>query len=151
MDYSLQKATELGVTDIHPVVSDRVEVKLEGKRLHKRMQHWQGVIISACEQSGRAIVPGLADPLELMEWSGNKGTTLRLVLDPRSDQALSSQSIGDNRVELLVGPEGGFSDSELESLSVTGVRAVSLGPRVLRTETAGPAAIAILQAVAGDC
>ncbi len=151
MDYSLQKATELGVTDIHPVVSDRVEVKLEGKRLQKRMQHWQGVIISACEQSGRAIVPGLADPLELMEWSGNKGTTLRLVLDPRSDQALSSQSIGDNRVELLVGPEGGFSDSELESLSVTGVRAVSLGPRVLRTETAGPAAIAILQAVAGDC
>jgi 16S rRNA (uracil1498-N3)-methyltransferase len=151
MDYSLQKATELGVTDIHPVVSDRVEVKLEGKRLQKRMQHWQGVIISACEQSGRAVVPGLADPLELMEWSGNKGTTLRLVLDPRSDQALSSQIISDNRVELLVGPEGGFSDSELESLSVTGVRAVSLGPRVLRTETAGPAAIAILQAVAGDC
>jgi 16S rRNA (uracil1498-N3)-methyltransferase len=151
MDYSLQKATELGVSGFQPVISDRVEVKLDEKRLRKRMQHWQGVIISACEQSGRAVVPDLATPLGLGPWMGNKGSAARYLLDPESDQALSQQLFDNNQVELLVGPEGGFTEGELTALARAGVLPVSLGPRVLRTETAGPAAIAILQALAGDC
>jgi 16S rRNA (uracil1498-N3)-methyltransferase len=150
MDYSLQKATELGVFCIQPVISSRVEVRLDDKRQAKRLSHWQGVVISACEQSGRATVPEVKPPLSLEQWLAAVDEYPRLVLDPAAVIKMSSFSITGNAVSILVGPEGGFTDEELERVRSVGVTAVSFGPRILRTETAGPAAIAVLQSIAGD-
>ena len=150
MDYCLQKATELGVFCIQPVTSRRVEVRLDEKRQAKRLTHWRGVVISACEQSGRALVPEVKIPLSLDEWAGSADVHQRLVLDPAAALGMSSVPITGGSVSVLVGPEGGFSNKEMEDLQAKGVTAVGLGPRVLRTETAGPVAIAVLQAVVGD-
>jgi 16S rRNA (uracil1498-N3)-methyltransferase len=150
MDYSLQKATELGVYCIQPVISHRVEVRLDEKKQAKRLVHWQGVVISACEQSGRAFLPGVKVPVPLAEWLAAADESTRLVLDTAATTRLTSLSIEDQDVSILVGPEGGFSNREMEAMQAGGVTAVSLGPRVLRTETAGPAAIAVLQAGRGD-
>ena len=150
MDYSIQKAVELGVSCIQPVNSSRVEVRLDGKRLAKRMAHWQRVVISACEQSGRAVVPAVLTPVSLNEWLAESGESARLVLDPLATIKLSSGPKLDETASLLVGPEGGFSAEEMERICSAGVTAVTLGARVLRTETAGPAAIAVLQAIYGD-
>jgi len=150
MDYSLQKATELGVYCIQPVTSRRVEVHLDKKRLSKRLAHWQGVVISACEQSGRAVVPEVRSPLSLAEWAAELDDCQRLVLDPAAGLKLSSLPIVGHAISVLVGPEGGFDSKELDDVQAMGVTPVSLGTRILRTETAGPAAITILQAGAGE-
>jgi len=150
MDHSLQKATELGVFRIQPVISSRVEVRLDDKRQARRLSHWQGVVISACEQSGRATVPEVQAPLSLEQWLVAIDAYPRLVLDPAAEIKMSSLSITGGAVSILVGPEGGFTDGELERVRSGGVTAVSFGPRILRTETAGPASIAVLQAIAGD-
>ncbi len=149
MDTSLQKSTELGVHAIQPVFTERTEVRLAGARLDKRQEHWRGVLIAACEQSGRARIPVLHDALSLDDWLAGAPAEHRLVLAPGAERALASvQPRG--TVELLVGPEGGLSEAELRRLTLGGCTAVSLGPRILRTETAGPAALAVLQTVAGD-
>lgn len=150
MDYSLQKATELGVFCIQPLISRRVEVRLDDKRQAKRLAHWQGVVISACEQSGRAVVPEVRLPQSFAEWLSVADDSLRLILDPTAQVQLSSFSSEEQAVSILVGPEGGFTDEEIAQAQASGVTAVSLGPRVLRTESAGPAAIAVLQVAAGD-
>jgi len=150
MDYSLQKATELGVHRIQPVNSQRVEVRLDEKRKAKRLAHWQAVVISACEQSGRAVVPEVLQPCSLNDWLAVTDLSPSLILDPGAEMKLSAFSDVTQAMSLLVGPEGGFTKSELEHAKALGVKAVSLGPRVLRTETAGPVAIALLQAIAGD-
>ena len=150
MDYSLQKATELGVFCIQPVISSRVEVRLDDKRQAKRLAHWQRVVISACEQSSRATVPGVNAPLSLDQWMAGVDASPRLVLEPAAVTKMSSFSLTDEAVSILVGPEGGFTGEEMEKLLSGGVTAVSFGPRILRTETAGPAAIAVLQSIAGD-
>jgi 16S rRNA (uracil1498-N3)-methyltransferase len=150
MDLTLQKATELGVSAIRPLLTERVEVKLDQKRTEKRMVHWRGVVISACEQSGRAKVPEVFSPGSLDDWLALESDAQRLVLEPQAEQSLAGQTFSNGQLELLVGPEGGFSENELRKLKIGGVKAVSLGPRVLRTETAGPAAIAVLQSIAGD-
>lgn len=150
MDHSLQKATELGVFRIQPVISQRVEVRLDEKRRARRMAHWRGVVISACEQSGRAVVPEVQAPVPLLNWLTESDGSQRLVLEPSAKTRLSSFHFTGSAVSILVGPEGGFSSEEAGALKAGGLTAVSLGPRVLRTETAGPAAIAVLQAVAGD-
>lgn len=150
MDYVLQKATELGVFCIQPLLSQRVEVLLDAARQEKRMLHWQGVVTSACEQSGRAIVPEVKSPLSLADWLGAADFPVSLVLDPLAGKRLSGVAIEGNPVAVLVGPEGGFTDEEVKAAREQGLQAVSMGPRVLRTETAGPAAIAVLQASSGD-
>ena len=150
MDYCLQKATELGVFCIQPVTSRRVEVHLDEKRRAKRLAHWQAVVVSACEQSGRAVVPEVKPPLSLGEWMAVTDVNPRLVLDPTADTRLSSVSTLNGVVSIVAGPEGGLNGKEMEQAQQMGVTPVSLGPRVLRTETAGPAAIAILQATSGD-
>jgi len=150
MDYCLQKATELGVSSIQALLTERVEVRLVEKRLARRMTHWRGVITSACEQSGRATVPRLFPPVPLHDWQASDTCAMRLVLDPRAGSSLSSRTFNAMAVELLIGPEGGLSEAELKGLETAGVARVCLGPRILRTETAGPAAIAVLQAMAGD-
>jgi 16S rRNA (uracil1498-N3)-methyltransferase len=150
MDYSLQKATELGVAAVRPLFTERTEVRLDGERLERRMAHWRGVLVAACGQSGRGRVPDLLPALGLGDWLETPAAGPRLVLAPAAERPLAAVTLTDPVAELLVGPEGGFSDRELAGLGVGGCEAVSLGPRVLRTETAGPAAIAVLQSLWGD-
>lgn len=148
MDYTLQKAVELGVAAIRPLFCERSVVRLDGKRLAKRMAHWQGVIESACEQSGRTRLPELQPAItgtELTLDNGREG----LFLEPESKHGLEGLR-ADRPVTLAVGPEGGFSKSELAYLRATGFRGMRMGPRILRTETAGVAALAVLQALWGD-
>ena len=150
MDLILQKATELGVARILPVDSERSEVKLDAQRAAKRLAHWREVVVSACEQSGRAVVPEVLAPQPLAQ-----GAALRegrgFLLDPFAERTLSS--LRDEPLSactLAVGPEGGWSPRDREQLLAAGYQGLRLGPRVLRTETAGIAAIAALQAIAGD-
>ena len=150
MDYSLQKATELGVTALQPLFTERVEVRLEASRLEKRMAHWRAVIQAACGQCGRATVPVLKTPLGLEKWLQVPAPGLRLVLTPDAGLSISALEPPAVCVELLVGPEGGLSEREHERCARSGVLGISMGPRILRTETAGPAAIAVLQALFGD-
>lgn len=152
MDYSLQKATELGVAEIQPLLTERVEVKLDQKRLQNRMQHWQGIIISACEQSGRAVLPKLHPPISLQDYLNQNQSIPSLVLALAADQSLGEclQQLRTGPVAILIGPEGGFSEAEIKACTVAGIKSVALGQRILRTETAGPAAIAICQYVLGD-
>lgn len=149
MDLTLQKCTELGAAAFQPIISERTEVKLRPEKVAKRMAHWRSVMISACEQSGRAVVPELAEPVSYTTWLQRPANGVRCMLSPAAEQPLTMVEPG-NRLELLVGPEGGFSEAELAAARLAAVREASIGPRVLRTETAGPAALAILQAAYGD-
>lgn len=150
MDYSLQKATELGVAAVRPLFTERTDVRLAGSRLDRRVAHWRGVLIAACGQCGRGRVPELLPPLTLVDWLDAPATAQRLVLAPVAERPLAAVNPGGAGAELVVGPEGGWSERELAALAAAGCEAVSLGPRVLRTETAGPAAITVLQALWGD-
>lgn len=150
MDLSLQKATELGVSAVQPLFSERTEVRLPNERLERRSEHWQRVMAAACEQCGRARVPTLLEPLGLDEWLAMGSAQARVVLEPAADAPLASLALDQAEVAVVVGPEGGFSEREMKLFQLAGVRAFRLGPRILRTETAGPAAIAILQSLYGD-
>ena len=151
MDWILQKATELGIASVYPVQSDRSEVKLEGERATKRLAHWRSVVVSACEQSGRAHVPDVAaaQPLEALV-RGALPSTRRFLLDPEADKAIATMATIDGDCVLAVGPEGGWSPRDRQALHAAGFEGLRLGPRILRTETAGIAAIAALQARFGD-
>lgn len=149
MDQTLQKCTELGATAFRPVFSERVEVRLRGDKLTKRLEHWRSVVVSACEQSGRALVPTVHPPVGLLEWVQAESATGRFVLAPGADIPLSRIPMPQD-IELAVGPEGGFSSTEMAHMVAGGVAEASLGPRILRTETAAPAALAVLQAMKGD-
>ena len=153
MDLILQKATELGVAAVHPAWSQRSEVKLDGARAGKRLAHWRSVVTSACEQSGRARVPEVPAPVALSQALAALPTpSLRLILDPEGTRALSHLQAGADRpVVVAIGPEGGWSPLDLEQLRANGFEGMRLGPRILRTETAGLAVLAALQACYGDC
>jgi 16S rRNA (uracil1498-N3)-methyltransferase len=148
MDWVVQKATELGVADITPLVTERTELKLRGERADKKRAHWQQVAISACEQCGRNRVPGIAGPASLADWLAICDAELRLVLHHRADPAPAVAAPGS--AALLVGSEGGLSDTEIAMAEAAGFVSMRLGPRVLRTETAPLAALAIIQARWGD-
>lgn len=150
MDYTLQKATELGVTHIIPVFTQRTMVSLKGERLEKRQQHWQGVVRSACEQCGRNRVPVIKTALDLTEYLQQKIVGTKLLLDPLAESSLQSISTPDSRTHLLIGPEGGLDDNERELALSKGYLGIRLGPRVLRTETAAVTCIAAMQALWGD-
>ena len=152
MDWILQKATELGVARIVPIVTERTEVKLDGERADRRMAHWHGVIASACEQCGRNRLPGLEAPQAMDRWLATLGDSpaLRLALLPDGDAGLRQFPQMDNGAILAVGPEGGFTANDVTLLTQAGFRGLRLGPRILRTETAGVAALAALQAMFGD-
>ena len=149
MDWILQKATELGVAAVRPVHSERSEVKLEGDRAGKRVAHWRSVLVSACEQCGRARVPMLVAPLPLRDAVADLPPVPRFLLDPAATQAIAGLPAMQDCV-LAVGPEGGWSARDRDALREAGFNGLRLGPRVLRTETAGIAAIAALQSLAGD-
>jgi len=151
MDLILQKATELGVSCIAPVVTERTEVKLDGERVEKKMQHWRGVLASACEQCGRARLPQILEPQSLAHFAAGDGSRRRFVLDPDAGQTLAAVAIAmEDSVSLLVGPEGGLSERDLAAVRAARYEGLKLGPRILRTETAGLAAIAALNALYGD-
>lgn len=151
MDFILQKATELGVQRIVPLLTERTEVKLVGERSERRMAHWRAVISSACEQSGRTRLPELSAPMTLVGWAAalDDGSGMRLSLDPRATNTPRSLATL-SAATLVIGPEGGLSAKDLAVVELAGFRGMRLGPRILRTETAGLAAIAALQAVHGD-
>lgn len=152
MDFVVQKAVELGVTRIQPLETARSVVRLSGARAERRVEHWRQVAVSACEQCGRNRVPEIAAILDLRHWLGRpagENENARLLLDPAAAGRLREWG-GQTRFVLLTGPEGGLSDDEAAAARAAGFAGVSLGPRILRSETAGPAALAALAALQGD-
>lgn len=150
MDMVLQKSVELGVHEITPLITERCGVKLSPDRWLKKHQQWQKIIIGACEQCGRNLLPTLHQPLELNQWFNQSTNQLRLTLHPRAEKNIRHLSIPHQGVRLLIGPEGGFSDQEIYQTEQSGFHTVQLGPRILRTETTALAAITSLQALFGD-
>ena len=151
MDLAIQKAVELGVTSITPVLTDHCVVRLDDDKKDTRHLHWERVIRSACEQSGRIWLPPLERPTPLYGWlEGQSPIGLSLILDPTAPGGLASLLPTENRITLLIGPEGGFSDPEREAAGRAGFQAVRLGPRILRTETAVITAMSCCQALWGD-
>jgi len=151
MDTVMQKATELGVHRLQPVQTGRSVVRLDAERAEARREHWQRIVISACEQCGRSILPEvlparpLGEALQLLAPG-----TVGLTLDPRGSAGLDELVGTSSTVALAIGPEGGFTDEEVQTLIKAGFRGLRLGPRILRTETAPLAALAILQFARGD-
>lgn len=158
MDLVIQKAVELGVTQITPLITERCGVKLSEERWNKRLQHWQAVIISACEQCGRNILPMINEPCLLTDWlahfkqDGFTRSGIQLVLTPEGKQKLTTvlSDTADRDITLLIGPEGGLSEIEVQLAKQGGFIDVCLGPRVLRTETAGIAGVTAIQCILGD-
>lgn len=150
MDYTLQKAVELGVNKITPLFTERCGVKLSGERLAKKHQQWQKIVISACEQCGRCMVPEVAQPILLTQWFAQESSALKLNLHPKAHHSIMTLKAQAHHVRLLIGPEGGLSDDEINQANDAEYRDVLLGPRVLRTETAALTAITALQCRFGD-
>jgi 16S rRNA (uracil1498-N3)-methyltransferase len=149
MDWVVQKATELGVSSLSPVFTERTEVKLGGDRADKKLHHWHQVAISACEQCGRNRLPAISPPTGLQSWLETTSAECRYVLNHGASDSRSADAAPAS-IALLSGPEGGLSAAEIEIAEQAGYRQLALGPRVMRTETAPLAAIAILQAHWGD-
>lgn len=155
MDFTIQKAVELGVTLIQPITSQRSVVKLSTERAEKRTQHWQNIAISACEQSGRAVVPNVLAPLSFSQYFAKNTkkedeSILKITLAPTATKDLKSLPQTSYHIQLLIGAEGGLSDDEILLSQRNGFEAITLGKRILRTETAGLAAIASIQTLWGD-
>ena len=149
MDFAIQKAVELGVTEITPLFTERCGVKLDGERLQKRNEQWQKIAISACEQSGRSIVPTVHPAISLQQWLAQQTKELKLTLHPRASDTIKTLTAS-SHIRLIIGPEGGFTDLEMTQTSDAGFTGIQLGPRVLRTETAALTAISALQLQFGD-
>lgn len=152
MDWIVQKTVELGVTAIQPVAAKRSVVKLDGDRARKRIAHWQEVAVSACEQCGRNLVPEVMPLVQLDQYFAAPAAAgeHRFLLAPGADQRLREMPAPEGRITLLIGPEGGFDEAESLGAHRAGFAPLQLGPRVLRTETAGLAAIAAIMALWGD-
>ena len=152
MDLIVQKATELGVAAIQPVLTVRSVVRLDAKSTARKLLRWRGIVIAACEQCGRARLPVIAAPLPVLEWLAKPAPAglRRLQLAVDAAESLGAAVMGADTIELLIGPEGGLDDEEREAATRAAYRRCSLGPRVLRTETAAIAALALLQGIAGD-
>lgn len=150
MDFTLQKSVELGVNTITPIFTERCGVKLNGERLEKKREQWQKIVISACEQSGRCTVPVVEQAIYLDQWLEQESKALKLNLHPKAQHSIMGLPIENQRVRLLIGPEGGLSDDEIARANDADFKDVLLGPRVLRTETAALTAITALQCRYGD-
>lgn len=156
MDYTLQKSVELGVNTITPLFSSRCTVKLSGERLAKKISQWQKIVISACEQSGRCIVPIVQPAISLEQWLTQKTTALKLNLHPKAQYSIMGMpdtafsDLQKKSIRLLIGPEGGLNNTEILAANQHNFLDVLLGPRVLRTETAALTALTALQCRFGD-
>jgi len=150
MDFVLQKSVELGVHSVTPLWTNRSQVQLSGKRLEKRLSHWRGVIKSACEQSGRVILPQLNNAVNLQDWHClEQPQRLQLVLDPTASLHLTDIRPA-TVIQVLIGPEGGLDDEEIRKAEEHGFQRIRLGPRILRTETAALATLTAVQTLWGD-
>ena len=150
MDYTVQKCVELGITAIQPLITQRSVVRLTSERADKRVAHWQTVAAAACEQCGRNLLPQILPVQPLMKWLGTPADGARYLLSPHAATRLRELERPQNAVTLLVGPEGGWNADETRAALGAGFTPLTLGPRVLRTETAAVAALAAMQAVWGD-
>lgn len=154
MDFTIQKAVELGIADIYPLTSVRCNVKLDDKRQDKKVQSWQKIAAAACEQCGRAVVPVVHPIMSAEEFCRSCTSQVKFTLDPYSTLRITDLSLnpaaGQNSVTLLIGPEGGFEPEEVQTATQCGFAAVQLGPRILRTETAALVALSILGSKFGD-
>lgn len=149
MDYTVQKAVELGVTAIIPLHTERTAIRLDNERVARRLDHWQKVIVAACEQSGRNRLPVLLPVASLADWLARPEGGLKLLLRAGAETPLADAPRASG-VTLLIGPEGGLAETEVVAAKRSGYMPVALGPRILRTETAALAAIAVLQSLYGD-
>lgn len=154
MDFIMQKSVELGVTEITPLMTERCDVKLSSDRLEKKMEHWKNIIISATEQSGRAVLP-LLHPVIMFHESVQQNTnSFSLLLTPSANKTISVVGadlvLAQSTIAIFIGPEGGFSENEITLAEKQNIHVVNLGKRILRTETASLAVIASLQALRGD-
>lgn len=150
MDFTIQKAVELGITEITPLFTERCGVKLKGERLEKKHQQWQKIAISACEQSGRAVVPKIHFPIDLQSFLQQKTDDIKLNLHPRATTTVKSLIAPQTGIRFIIGPEGGLNDAEIEQSLDAGFEEIQLGPRVLRTETAALTLLSALQLQFGD-
>lgn len=150
MEWVIQKAVELGVTSITPLFTAHCVVKLDPVRLAKKHAQWQAIAISACEQSGRNQLPIIHSACFLDDYLQACDATIKLVLHPDSAKAWRDYTFSTADIALLIGPEGGLSDDEVEQAQTHGFQSLSLGPRILRTETAAIAALSVLQSISGD-
>ena len=148
MDWAIQKATELGVAEITPLFTERCEVRLNDERMQKRLEHWQQIAISACEQCGRSKVPVIHAPQSLKDWQASIEADLKLLLHPVA-QPLTEHATP-STLAFLIGPEGGLTEKEVAQASAHGFQPARLGPRVLRTETAPVVALSVAQQLWGD-
>lgn len=149
MDIAIQKSVELGVAEITPLYTERGDVRLKGEREERKWQHWLAVAASACEQCGRATLPVIHAPMTLDAWLEQRNEPMRLMLQP-GRSALEAHEHNPGQAALLIGPEGGFSQEEIEHAAAQHFDVLSLGPRILRTETAPIAALTLLQYRYGD-
>jgi 16S rRNA (uracil1498-N3)-methyltransferase len=150
MEYTIQKATELGVMDITPILSARVVVKLSPERWQKKLEHWRGIAVAACEQSLRVRVPRIHAPCLLQDWVLQYPQATRVIFDTESGVAISALKDMTEHIIVLAGSEGGLEQREVELAIASGYQALGFGPRVLRTETMAPAALAVIQHLWGD-
>lgn len=150
MDYALRKAVELGVDEIVPLITEFTAVRLEPSRLSNKLSHWKKIIISAAEQCGRSKLANLSAPVDFKVWIKKDLVTTRLIMRPQGDTPMQSIEINDNKICLIIGPEGGFSQAEIKFAERNNFRSVSLGPRVLRVETAVVSSLSLIQYCWGD-
>ena len=150
MEFTIQKSVELGVNTITPLLSERCGVKLDQERLEKKVQQWQKIVISACEQCGRNIIPSINPVMKLENWCANLTDSLKLNLHPKAEQGINQLPNDNKNISLLIGPEGGLSNEEISMTHQYQFTDILLGPRVLRTETAALTAITALQVRLGD-
>lgn len=152
MDFTIQKCVELGITAIQPLWTEHCDVKLTGDKLDKKLQHWQDIAINACEQSNRNVIPKILPTQDLNTWLEAQHTLTGWVLDPYASQSLKNLEQPDisRPLYFLVGPEGGLTEDEVRNAYAKGMTPITLGPRILRTETAGMTILSILQAQWGD-
>lgn len=150
MDFTLQKSVELGVNSITPLFTERCGVKISGERLDKKIEQWQKIVISACEQSGRCTIPTVNPAQTLDNWLSQESSALKLNLHPKAEHSIMNLPNENERIRLLIGPEGGLSDDEIAQANKQKFIDVLLGPRVLRTETAALTAITAIQCRFGD-
>ena len=154
MDWIIQKATELGINEIHPIYSIRSIIKLDATRVEKKLAHWQQVLISACEQSGRSIIPKICKPTtftKALERNEFNKKTLKLILTPSGQASIENLgALNEGNIIIFIGPEGGFSEEELKLANSYKYTSLKLGPRILRTETAPLSILSIIQFKYGD-
>ncbi len=152
MDYTIQKAVELGVNAIQPISTERSVVKLSQERAQKRLEHWQNIVNSACEQSGRAFVPLVLTPVSLSHWLANNPakSDTRILLNPVGAVKMADLAKPIGNIALLIGAEGGLSQAEINAATANSFQSIILGPRILRTETAALTAISSMQTLWGD-